>query len=349
MTQAKTIWIVIGIIILGLLLVRTFPIFTVFEPKASSFDKNSPNEIIVTLDEPIVNISVSGILDSEFSSSNYCVGCGWTGNEGEQYCSKSPSEACSGGTPSSCLGCCGVGNYQCVKSVRVPLTYVELKASNYSIYSCSNCVIESRFYSIDFNEQIPLICKGQGSSNVIYGCIGKESYTSCESGGWDSKDELNSLNCDLSEMLACRDYTPSGQCKIPITINAGKVRSFEVLFQVGRPNCFVNWQCNEWSSCNNSIQTRTCTDLRQCNDPRGKPSETRSCTIPLIINETQQINQTINLTQTINDTFDITDIFKEPIQKSTILTSSFKDINPIFFIILGVIIFLIIIGGNRKE
>jgi len=42
--------------------------------------------------------------------------------------------------------------------------------------------------------------------------------------------------------------------------------------------CNENWQCTGWSSCNNNIQTRTCTDLNNCGTLENKPEESQSCT-----------------------------------------------------------------------
>lgn len=43
--------------------------------------------------------------------------------------------------------------------------------------------------------------------------------------------------------------------------------------------CAENWQCSEWSKCENGIQTRTCTDLSQCGTTENKPSEEQQCEI----------------------------------------------------------------------
>jgi len=45
------------------------------------------------------------------------------------------------------------------------------------------------------------------------------------------------------------------------------------------PVCVPNWQCNNWNTCTNSQQTRTCTDLNSCNTLTNKPTVTQSCTV----------------------------------------------------------------------
>ena len=37
------------------------------------------------------------------------------------------------------------------------------------------------------------------------------------------------------------------------------------------------WQCSSWSSCDNSVQTRTCNDLNHLNIEYNKPSEVKGC------------------------------------------------------------------------
>ena len=43
------------------------------------------------------------------------------------------------------------------------------------------------------------------------------------------------------------------------------------------PGCTENWQCSAWGTCNNNIQTRTCTDLNNCGTVDSKPSLQQSC------------------------------------------------------------------------
>ena len=38
-----------------------------------------------------------------------------------------------------------------------------------------------------------------------------------------------------------------------------------------------NWQCTPWSFCFNGYQNRTCTDINNCNNLAGKPTESQSC------------------------------------------------------------------------
>jgi len=45
--------------------------------------------------------------------------------------------------------------------------------------------------------------------------------------------------------------------------------------------CEENWTCTEWSSCVNETQTRTCTDLNECETNNSKPSVIQDCFIPV--------------------------------------------------------------------
>lgn len=43
------------------------------------------------------------------------------------------------------------------------------------------------------------------------------------------------------------------------------------------PPCVEDWKCNDWSSCVNSQQTRTCTDANDCGTTLNKPVEAQTC------------------------------------------------------------------------
>ena len=47
----------------------------------------------------------------------------------------------------------------------------------------------------------------------------------------------------------------------------------------GAPSCTESWSCSAWSSCSNSVQTKTCTDLNACGTTTNKPATTQSCTV----------------------------------------------------------------------
>ena len=43
--------------------------------------------------------------------------------------------------------------------------------------------------------------------------------------------------------------------------------------------CQESWSCSSWSSCSNSIQTRTCTDSNNCGTEINKPALSQSCSV----------------------------------------------------------------------
>jgi len=43
------------------------------------------------------------------------------------------------------------------------------------------------------------------------------------------------------------------------------------------PSCTESWSCTEWGSCNNGLQTRTCTDDNNCGTTSNKPVEEQAC------------------------------------------------------------------------
>ena len=54
--------------------------------------------------------------------------------------------------------------------------------------------------------------------------------------------------------------------------------------------CAPNWQCTNWVSCINRQQTRTCTDLNNCNTPNNKPVETQACEIIITLDRQAPLN-----------------------------------------------------------
>ncbi|MEM7820370.1 MAG: hypothetical protein QW227_00290 [Candidatus Aenigmatarchaeota archaeon] len=55
-------------------------------------------------------------------------------------------------------------------------------------------------------------------------------------------------------------------------------------------SCTPNWQCSNWTTCVNNIQTRTCYDAAACNTTEGKPAESQSC-IMEVMHYTGNISQ----------------------------------------------------------
>jgi len=48
-------------------------------------------------------------------------------------------------------------------------------------------------------------------------------------------------------------------------------------------NCAPDWECSDWSECSSlGTQTRTCTDINNCEVLNGKPKESQSCEIRIV-------------------------------------------------------------------
>ncbi len=53
--------------------------------------------------------------------------------------------------------------------------------------------------------------------------------------------------------------------------------------EITQPSCTPDWQCSVWSECSQSgTQTRTCTDKNNCGITTGKPTESQTCTTPVV-------------------------------------------------------------------
>lgn len=86
------------------------------------------------------------------------------------------------------------------------------------------------------------------------------------------------------KLLALRESSSSRGC-ITIKIDPNPYGNFDILLdsQIGdgniNPGCTENWQCVVFGTCNNGIQTRSCTDLNNCGTNSDKPVEQRTCVL----------------------------------------------------------------------
>jgi len=69
-------------------------------------------------------------------------------------------------------------------------------------------------------------------------------------------------------------------------------------------SCTESWSCGSWSTCSNSIQTRTCTDANACGTIVNRPSLTQSCdsTAPTVTLTTPSNGATVNGTVSVSAT-----------------------------------------------
>ena len=71
------------------------------------------------------------------------------------------------------------------------------------------------------------------------------------------------------KITALREESENFGC-ISVQIDPNPLGNFDISLEssVGdsavNPGCTESWQCSEWSSCANLIQTRTCTELNNC-------------------------------------------------------------------------------------
>lgn len=56
--------------------------------------------------------------------------------------------------------------------------------------------------------------------------------------------------------------------------------------------CAPNWSCSSWSSCVNSLQTRSCTDSNNCGTTEGRPALSQSCSNAPASSETPSVSET---------------------------------------------------------
>lgn len=91
---------------------------------------------------------------------------------------------------------------------------------------------------------------------------------------------LISNGSNESPLLPTEEYNwPNATISRP-SDNQIDIGAFE--FGAGEPDkeiCTENWICSEWTSCQNSTQNRSCTDLNKCGTTFQKPQEEQSCQV----------------------------------------------------------------------
>jgi len=102
------------------------------------------------------------------------------------------------------------------------------------------CVKSSEVYSIS---EINSSC--QGSNESLMNCPGTSNGIYCEVDG---------------NYLKVSGITSSAVIEFPKS-----------------PLCNSNWNCTNFGTCANQVQTRTCTDLNNCNDSYSRPALNQSC------------------------------------------------------------------------
>jgi len=77
------------------------------------------------------------------------------------------------------------------------------------------------------------------------------------------------------------DFEHDGTYDLSIKLNTiidGKVN---VMLKKISEQCIEEWDCTNWTDCEEGLQTRDCTDLTDCGTERNKPDETQECELLL--------------------------------------------------------------------
>jgi cysteine-rich repeat protein len=86
----------------------------------------------------------------------------------------------------------------------------------------------------------------------------------------------------------CEDYCKNGECKEEDNEKKSSLSGYKLVGDF----CVNNWECPDWSGCNNGIRTRTCVDKNNCDREYNKPAESTGCTIisksKLLVSEKNQ-------------------------------------------------------------
>jgi len=119
--------------------------------------------------------------------------------------------------------------------------------------SCENDVSCSSGYCVE--------CNGQKTCRPSKPFAGDGC---CQTG----ENCANSVDCSCPSGQIC----DAGTCTTP---------SGPLLPPIIPTPCQESWECTEWSDCLNETQTRTCTDLNDCETNNSRPLETQNCVVPV--------------------------------------------------------------------
>jgi hypothetical protein len=92
----------------------------------------------------------------------------------------------------------------------------------------------------------------------------------------------------ITTALACVDLQPKcgsnnghdfGTCNIGYACVCHNENKFGCNNYKCDKICTESWQCSDWSSCHDGLQTRTCVDSNHCGTTESKPATTKGCSV----------------------------------------------------------------------
>lgn len=81
------------------------------------------------------------------------------------------------------------------------------------------------------------------------------------------------------------DFENDGIYDLYIKLNDVVEGKADILLRKISEECIEDWNCTEWTECEEESQTRVCEDLNDCNTENDKPDETQDCEIILNCSE----------------------------------------------------------------
>ncbi len=107
------------------------------------------------------------------------------------------------------------------------------------------------------------------------------------------------LNLDVGENEKI-DFENDGIYDLYIKLNNIIEGKADILLRKIAEECIEDWNCTEWTECEDESQTRVCEDLNDCNTEKNKPDEIQYCEI--ILNCSEQDGVICYGTETCNGT-----------------------------------------------
>lgn len=270
MKNNKTLWIIIGIIVVAVLVMQ-------IGKKEATGSANGPADCSF-----ITNVDPYTQRYTSYGNAGAWVSINIQGDSNKEKFGYYSGVTAMSPKKCACGGSCGTGkSYQ-------------LLIENYNSYG------DDIYKYINDGEEFVAVCIESGTGYKLF----KQDYSSASNavttcGGVGEPDVVCSSNSQCGTDRFIRTPSCSGDNLVQdwlyyICLNPGTTSSSCTTgTTIGKLvascdngcsggeciDCITLWQCGSWSACVSGIQTKTCTDLNNCGTTDGKPLTSQSCDI----------------------------------------------------------------------
>ena len=230
--------------------------------------------MLFLLASSVDDLSLTGhAVLGEYTSEETCVGAGYVWESlTEENCTDIPD--------------CVVCEDNCV------IDYIEVLCVEDCVENCTDipdCVVCEDNCVIDYTEVLctdGCVTDCENCEVIIIGgqCIGEICNDTCLS-----------LEYECGTQTICSEELDCGTCDEAYSCESGNC---ELIVET----CTEDWSCDAWTECSGGTQTRTCTDVNDCETEENKPAESQTCEIVDEQEEQEEEEETTETELVVEDT-----------------------------------------------